>query len=143
MYSIILYVDALKTLPNIDDIRNLIIQDIIQKWHLLGQQLGILEAVLSEIKNGARRNRIPPYKKVVQMFELWLYKKEGTGDKDRSWSTILKALMEIGQYDVSVKVLEHFNPLETRNKIDQSEDVCMWIMCSVWYIYIADMCVHR
>ena len=135
MYSIIPYVDVLEMPPNLDDIQVLVIPHFIQVWDVLGQQLGIHEAILSTIKNEARRNRTTQYNMAVQMFEQWLYAEEGTGNKDRSWFTILKALVKIGQCDVFVKVVEHFNSIETRNEIGQGEDVCIWMMCSVCGVY--------
>ena len=92
-------------------------------WHVLGLQLGVHEAILSAIESDARRNRSILSKQATEMFRLWLDGEEGTGDQDRSWSTILKALIKSGRSEVSVKVLKHLDP--TPKDIGRGEDVCV------------------
>ena len=96
-------------------------------WRVLGLQLGIHEAILSAIESDARRNRSILSKQTIEMFRLWLDGAEGTGDEDRSWSTILEALIESGCSEVSMKVLKHFDPTATPKDIGRGEDVCVCV----------------
>ena len=114
--------EALKKAPNIDDIRVLIITQVVLLWRVLGQQLGISEALLSAIESEARKSIWS--KQAIEMFRLWLDEVEGTGDQDRYWSTILKVLIEIGRSEVSMKVIKHFEPSANNMAIGQCKCVC-------------------
>ena len=118
-------VESLRAAPNIDDIRVLVIPHVLLMWHVLGLQLGIHEAILSAIEGDARRNRSVLSKQAIEMFRLWLDGAEGTGDQDRSWSTILRTLIKSGRSEVSIKVLKHFDPTATPKDIGRGEDVCV------------------
>ena len=118
-------VESLRAAPNIDDIRVLVVPHVLLMWHVLGLQLGIHKAILSAIESDARRNRSILSKQAIEMFQLWLDGAEGTGDRDRSWSTILRALIKSGGSEVSMQVLKHLDPTATPKDIGQGEDVCV------------------
>ena len=109
-------------------------------WRVLGLQLGIHEAILSAIERKARKKRSILSKPAIEMFRLWLDGTEGTGNKDRSWSTILKALIEVGRSEVSIKVLKHFDPAATLKDIGRGEDVC--VCTSVYVCTLCTFCVY-
>ena len=111
-------------------------------WRVLGLQLGIHEAILSAIESDARRNRSILSKQAIEMFRLWLDGAEGTGDQDRSWSTILEALIESGRSDVSMKVLKHFDPTATLKDIGRGQDVCVCVDMRGYLCVSVCTCVH-
>ena len=139
-FSFVLFyldVESLRAAPNIDDIQVLVIPHVLPMWHVLGLQLGIHEAILSAIESDARRNRSILSKQAIEMFRLWLDGVEGTGDQDRSWSTILKALIEIGLSEISIKVLKHFDPTATLKDIGRGENVCVCVCtCDFMYVHV-------
>jgi hypothetical protein len=112
--------EPLKKVPNIKDLHVLVIPHILFIWHLIGQLLGIQEVVLSEIEEEARKGRSVVSKQACEMFQLWLERAEGTGDEERSWSTILKALIKVGHSWIVRKVLRHLNPTATHRDIGQA-----------------------
>ena len=136
--------EALKKAPNIKKIKVLVIPHVARMWYAIGRFLGIIKAILIAIGNDARKK--VSLKQTSDMFQLWLDVREGTGDEERSWLVILRALTDIGRSDIIFEIQEHFD-LKTKDiargkNITCNECVCIYTsVCARTCVFVC-MCVY-
>ena len=70
----------------------------------MGDSLGMSSKVKEEISS---KFGSVPTQCSEAMFSKWLNHEEGTGDKERTWGTVLTALEDVGRRDLVISVLGH------------------------------------
>ena len=73
------------------------------KWRRVGVSLGLSSKVMKEIDS---KFGSVPTQCSEAMFSKWLNHEEGTGDKERTWGTVLTALVDAGRGDLVISVLD-------------------------------------
>ena len=85
---------------------------VCRKWRSIGESLGISEGVTEEIihTNGLLRgiyhNSLCDTLCIKAMLIKWLNKDKGTGNSERTWITIAKAVKDVGLGEVVFEFLE-------------------------------------
>ena len=79
---------ALLQPPSLELIYRVVVPKMASKWHRVGVLCGVSVEVLSVIREDASDTT----SRCSQMFESWLEKAPGTGNRPRTWSTLLEAV---------------------------------------------------
>ena len=94
-------------MPNKADLRSLVIQQIAGMWRAVGRLLGISSSTLKYIEERVKGDTLQASQ---LMFDLWLSEAEGTGDKKRTWYTIIRALVHSGLSGLAEDVVHELCP---------------------------------
>ena len=74
--------------PSLELIYCLVVPKMASEWHTVGVLCGVTAEVLRVIREDASDTT----RRCCRMFESWLEKAPGTGNKPRTWSTLLEAV---------------------------------------------------
>ena len=74
--------------PSLELIYHLVVPKMASEWHKVGVLCGVTVEVLKVIREDASDTT----RRCSRMFESWLERAPGTGNKPRTWSTLLEAV---------------------------------------------------
>ena len=86
---------------DLPSLKHRIIPTVAAKWESFGIFLGVEHACLQKVK---RDYRMDCERACEEMLKLWFAKDTGTGDRPRTWATVIDALEEEG-YRTQAQVL--------------------------------------
>ena len=76
--------------PTLQAIRKLIVREVAEHWSLIAVYLGFESSAIMMTKTDQSEHAC------TAMFERWLSWEPGTGEKDRTWQTVLSAVEYAG-----------------------------------------------
>ena len=74
--------------PSLELVYQLVVPKIASEWHTVG----VLCGVTAEVVRVIREDDSSTTRRCCRMFESWMKKAPGTGNKPRTWSTLLEAV---------------------------------------------------
>ena len=74
--------------PSLEHVYRLVVPKMASEWHKVGVLCGVTVEVLRVI----REDTSDTTRRCCRMFESWMEKTPGTGNKPRTWSTLLEAV---------------------------------------------------
>ena len=96
LYLIGSVTSALDLQLTLDHLKLLVVNQVASKWEGIALYLGMRQSVVEIVLKNIPRNC---ERACREMFRRWLAGGENTGDKPRTWGTVLKALEENGYQD--------------------------------------------
>ena len=108
-----IYTSAMQSEPTVDQIKEINWFPVRQKWCSIEKSLGISKGVMEEVI----RTTVPfPENHLNSLCDIhachikamlikWLNKDQGTGNSERTWITIAKAVKKAGLEEVAFKLL--------------------------------------